>query len=316
MTATVLELADRVMPQQLDAGAAGLLERKLAALDMRVLLGRPVGEITPTEVVLDDGERLPASLVVLAAGVRPETTLARGAGIEVGRGVHVDDEMRSSAPAVWAVGECAEHRGVVQGLWAPVAEQARVAGAAIAGDPAGFHGATPATSLKVAGVELFAGGASNADVQQDELVHADTRRGVYRKLVLDGERLTGAMLVGDTSERPVLSALLSSGDPVPEAMLGPRGCASEPTAGGGEQTVCSCNAVSRETIVAAIASQGLQTVAEVAQATRASTGCGSCAPDLEALLAEHTAGAPVGASSSNRNLSKTDPKPARPMIAA
>jgi ferredoxin-nitrate reductase len=308
MTTTVVELAERLMPQQLDAGAAAVLGRELQAQGTRALLGRSVREITGEEVVLDDGERHPASLVVIAAGVRAETALARAAGLEVGRGVLVDDEMRTSAPAVWAVGECAEHRGVVQGLWAPVAEQARTAGASIAGDPAGFHGARPATSLKVAGIELFAGGSATAARDQHELVRSDTRSGVYRKLVLDGERLAGAVLVGDTSERATIVELLRSEQPVPATLLAAPGPTREAAAEDGcDPTVCACNAVTRGTILAAIESRQLRTVAEVARATRASTGCGSCAPDIDALLA---------ARSSDRNIGGTDMKPATPMIAA
>ncbi len=290
---SVVELAPRLMPQQLDAGAATMLQRALGALGMKFRLGRSVEAIEDTDVVLDDGERLPASVVVVAAGVRAETSLARAAGIEVGRGILVDDALRCSAPGVWAVGECAEHKGVVQGLWAPIAEQARVAGASVAGDPAGFHGATTATTLKVAGIDLFAGGQSSAGSGQDELVFSDTRRGVHRKLVLDGEALAGAVLVGDTTYGRELSELLRTRGPVPSELLGAPG-----SAGAGpaiplddSSVVCSCNQVNRGAILAAIRKGGLTTVPGVGRATRASTGCGSCASDVEAILAEHAQGA-------------------------
>ena len=117
--------------------------------------------------MLDDGEELPATRVIVAAGVRAETTLARAAGLHVERGIVVDDALRTSAPSVWSVGECAEHRGVVYGLWSPLAEQARVAGAGVAGDPAAFHGAVQATTLKVSGVDVYAGGVSaDADARR------------------------------------------------------------------------------------------------------------------------------------------------------
>ena len=123
-------------------------------------MGRSAARIEADRVVLDDGEELPATRVIVAAGVRAETTLARAAGIAVNRGIVVDDALRTSAPSVWSVGECAEHRGIVYGLWAPLAEQARVAGAGVAGDPAAFHGAVQATTLKVSGIDVYAGGAS------------------------------------------------------------------------------------------------------------------------------------------------------------
>ena len=153
--------------------------------------------------------------------MRAETTLARAAGIDCNRGIVVDDALRTSAPAVWAVGECAEHRGTVYGLWAPLAEQARVAGAGVAGDPGAFHGAVQVTTLKVSGVDVYAGGASAAAIGggQDEIVHSDTRRGVYSRLVLDGERLVGSSLVGDASGARRMSELLRSGDAVPPDLL-------------------------------------------------------------------------------------------------
>jgi NAD(P)H-nitrite reductase large subunit len=199
--------------------------------------------------------------------------------------VIVDDGMRASAPGTWAVGECGEHAGIVYGLWAPLAEQSRVAGAVIAGDPAAFHGATPATTLKVAGVDVFAGGTADASADQDEIVVSDTRRGIYRKLVLVGDRLAGAVLVGDVSHARRLSQLLRTGDPVPPALLAPSGSEVEEGPDDPAATVCSCNAVTRGRIVEAIRRDGLTTLAQVGNATRAATGCGSCTADVEALLA-------------------------------
>ena len=163
---------------------------------------------------------LPADLVVFATGIRPEVALARDAGLEVGRGVLVDDNLRASAPGVLAVGECAEHRGTVYGLWAPVLEQARAAGAAIAGRPAAFLGAVPATTLKVAGIDLFcAGHAAETDDMADEVIALDSRRERYRKLVVKDGRLSGATLLGDLGDARTLRELIANGAPVPEALL-------------------------------------------------------------------------------------------------
>jgi len=192
---TVVEAAPHLMGRQLDPAAAALLRAELAGRGIAAHSGRLARRITPTHVELDDGSALPADLVVVSAGVRPETTLAVRAGLETARGIVVDDVLRTSAPAVFAVGECAEHRGVVHGLWAPLAEQARVAGAAIAGDPAAFHPVAPATTLKIAGVDVYAGGRPEAAEHEDEVVLRDTRSGTYRKLILDGDRLTGAILM-------------------------------------------------------------------------------------------------------------------------
>ncbi len=286
---TVVELADQLMGQQLDAGAAAMLQRTLAAQSIGCRLGRSAIGIEADRVVLDDGEELPASRVVVAAGVRAETSLARAAGLPVARGIVVDDTLRAGAPGVWAVGECAEHRGVVYGLWSPLAEQARVAGAGVAGDPAAFHGAVPATTLKVSGVDVYAGGASAGPAPDghDVVVLSDTRRGIYRRLVLDGERLTGAALVGDVSGARTLSELLRSGDPVPESMLGagPAQPDAAQLAADPAATLCTCNSVSVGDVQAAIRRGGLRTVAQVGSSTRATTGCGGCTADVQSLLA-------------------------------
>lgn len=283
---TVVELAGHLMNMQLDAGAATMLRRDLERQGIACMLGRSAARITPTGVVLDDDSFLKCSRVVIAAGVRAETTIAREAGLQCRRGIVVDDELRTSAPGVWAVGECAEHRGIVYGLWAPLAEQARVAGARIAGDPGVFHGAVQATTLKVSGVDVYAGGGSAgaAPPGHDEIVLSDTRRGIYRRLVLDGDRLVGGVLIGDTSAARQLSDLLRSGDDVPHALLDAGSKAAKPLADDPAATVCSCNAVTVGEVQAAILRDGLTTVAQVGLRTRATTGCGGCSGDVLSLL--------------------------------
>jgi NAD(P)H-nitrite reductase large subunit len=272
------------MPQQLDPAAAAMLAKALAGLGIESVCGLGAKRCATDGVTLADGRTIAAELTVVAAGVRAETSLALEAGIEVGRGIVVDDEMRTSSPSVWAVGECAEHAGKVYGLWAPVAAQARVAGAAVSGDPAAFHAEVPATNLKVAGVSLFAGGAEPAD--GEEMVWIDGRRGVYRRLVLDGDRLVTATLLGDVSGARELSALLRSGEQPPEQLLSPPGASAEPPTPEPGDLVCSCNAVSRGEIEAVIRARGLRSPAEVGRETRAGTGCGSCLGEIESILRE------------------------------
>src|SRR5215212_3950206 len=154
---TVVHLMDRLMERQLDHGAAVLLQEQLG---MDVELERQTEAITETGLRFTTGEELDAGLVVVSIGIAPETTLARAAGAEVRRGIVVDDELRTSLPHVLAVGECAEHRGLVHGLVAPILEQARVAAATLAGDAAAaYEGSIPSTKLKVAGIDLMAIGA-------------------------------------------------------------------------------------------------------------------------------------------------------------
>jgi NAD(P)H-nitrite reductase large subunit len=283
-----VHLADRLMEQQLDPLAASLLERRIRELGIDVLLRAATEEIVGNGhaegVRLADGQELDADLVVVATGVRPEVELARDAGLEVERGIVVDDELRASHPGVWAVGECAEHRDAVYGLWAPVKRQARVAGATIAGRPAAFHGAIPATTLKVMGVDLFCAGRPEAAAGEDEVLSLDSRSGRYRKLIVAGDRLVGALLLGDLAEVPALHELIEHGGAVPGELLD--GAPAAAIAPSPKAMVCSCNAVTRGTIEDAIEAGGLERLEQVAAATAASTGCGGCRGSVEALLRE------------------------------
>ncbi|HZO36949.1 MAG TPA: molybdopterin-dependent oxidoreductase [Solirubrobacteraceae bacterium] len=291
---TVVHLAERLMEQQLDHIAAGMLARSIAALGVEVRLSAATEVIMGDEhvdtVALADGTEIPADLVVFATGVRPQVELARAAGMDVARGIVVDDQLRASVPGVYAVGECAQHRDVVYGLWAPLLEMAKVAGASLAGVPSAFRGVVPATTLKVAGVELFCCGTTTATAADEEVLALDSRSGRYRKLVLREGRLAGAILLGDLSEARALRELLSSGEPVPEAMLSapPADRAPQPPPDP-NSIVCSCMNVSAGKISEAIRAGALRTVAEVAKQTRASTGCGGCRSDVSALLDRHLA---------------------------
>ena len=288
LSVTVVHLADRLMEQQLDALAAGMLERRIRELGIDVMLGAHTEEVVGNGraegVRVADGRELDADLVVVATGVRPDVTLAREAGLEVQRGVVVDDELRASHAGVWAVGECAEHRGTVYGLWAPVRRHARVAGASLAGRPAAFHGATSSTTLKVMGVDLFCAGHPEPRPGEEEIISLDSRSGRYRKLVVAGERLVGAVLIGELAEVSALHDLIEHGRPIPSELL--HGPPSGPNVPSATTLVCSCNSVSRADIERAIVAGGLERVEQVASATAASTGCGGCRPAVEALIAE------------------------------
>ena len=284
---TVVHLADHLMEQQLDPLGARLLERRLRELGVEVLLAAATTEIAGNGcaegVRLADGRELDADLVVVATGIRPDVELARAAGIEVATGVVVDDELRTSARGGWAVGECAEHRGVVYGLWAPLLQQAKAAAAVMSGRPAAFHGAVPATTLKVMGVDLFCAGRAQPLDGEEELLFLDSRRGRYRKLVLSEDRLMGAVLLGDLSEAVTLRQLVEDGRRVPAEMLEQTVTAAPAIDG----VVCSCADVSRGQIEAAIALEGLTRVSQVARETGATSGCGGCRQQVERILSEH-----------------------------
>jgi ferredoxin-nitrate reductase len=181
------------------------------------------------------------------------------------------------------VGECVQHRGVIQGLWAPIREQAQVAGASVAGAPAAFHGASPVTRLKVADIELFCAGLHSPEgPEDDELIAMDTRAGVYRKLVLRENRLVGAILLGDTSLSGRLTALIRGGERVPDdlfSVTAPTGEESD-----GDELVCACNGVSRGQIAQVAEREGMTHVDQIARATGATTGCGTCRNAVTAIL--------------------------------
>jgi len=194
---TLVHLMDRLMERQLDEVAAGMLERKLATYGVDILLEaeteRVEGEGRVEAVILKDGRRLPADLVVVAIGIRPNAELARAAGLNVGRGIVVGDLLQTSEPGIYAIGECAEHRGVCYGLVEPGYEQARVLAEHLCGGEASYAGSVVSTNLKVSGVhELL------VDTPAQILEGEDLRRGVYKKLVVSRDRLRGAVLIGDT----------------------------------------------------------------------------------------------------------------------
>jgi nitrite reductase (NADH) large subunit len=214
---TLLHLMPRLMERQLDATAAELLEAAMERLGIDVILEAKTaaieGDIGAERVVLDDGRAFPARLVVMAAGVRPETALATSGGIEVGRGIKVDDRLETSCPAVHAIGECAEHRGICYGLVEPAHAQAKALARHLAGLPASYHGSLLATNLKVSGVPVFSMGDFEGE-GADTIVLEDEGAATYRKLVLREGRLAGAVLFGDTTDALWYRDLMCAGTPV------------------------------------------------------------------------------------------------------
>ena len=199
---TLLHLMDRLMERQLDASAADLLKTLVERKGIRILLNastaRIHGEGHVQAVELADGSRIEADAVIFAAGIRPNIALAKDAGIAVNRGIVVNDEMQTASPDIYALGECAEHRGTCYGLVEPAYEQARVLARHLAGRPAAYQGSVVSTNLKVSGVSVFSAGDFMGGEGSESLVLSDRRRGTYKKLVIAEGRLTGALLIGDT----------------------------------------------------------------------------------------------------------------------
>jgi len=301
---TVLHLGDRLMERQLDQGAGALLRSELEHLGLRVVLPaatvRIEGDVRVEAVALRDGTSLPAELVVVCAGIRPNADLAAAAGLTVGRGVRVDDRLATSAPCVFAVGECAEHGGRTYGLVAPLYEQAAVLARRLAGDgAAAFAALETATRLKVAGVDVFAGGRTVAEAGDQEVLLRDDANGVYKKLVLRDEAVVGVALVGDLSPMAAAGDALARNAKVADR-LGLLGVGRTEDAPDGadlpdEAVVCGCNGVTKAAILAAIGREdGCATRACVARCTRASSSCGSCAPVVDGLLRLSGAGGMPG----------------------
>lgn len=199
---TLLHLMDRLMERQLDGPAADLLKTLVERKGIRILLNastaRIHGEDHVEAVELADGSRIEADAVIFAAGIKPNIALARDAGIAVNRGIVVNDEMQTASPDIYALGECAEHRGTCYGLVEPAYEQARVLARHLAGRPAAYQGSVVSTNLKVSGVSVFSAGDFMGGGGSESLVLSDVRRGTYKKLVIADGRLTGAVLIGDT----------------------------------------------------------------------------------------------------------------------
>jgi nitrite reductase [NAD(P)H] large subunit len=215
---TLLHLMDRLMERQLDAPAAELLKSLVERKGIEVLLNantaRIEGEIHVEGVELTDGRRIDAEAVIFAAGIRPNIALAKEAGIPVNRGIVVDDHLQTGAPDIFAIGECAEHRGICYGLVEPAYEQARVLAQHLAGGASGYGGSVVATNLKVSGVAVFSAGDFMGADGSEAIVLSDVRRGTYKKLVISNGRLTGAVLVGDTADALWYLELIRGREPI------------------------------------------------------------------------------------------------------
>lgn len=286
---TIVDVAQILMPAQLDALGGEMLCRQIERYGIFVRTGRTVEAVYGTGemlegLVLDDGSSLPTDMVVLACGVRPRVDLARASGLPVNRGITVNDTLATEAPGVYAFGECAEHAGKTYGLVAPAWEQAAVLADVLTGanPQARYRGSKLYTRLKVAGVDVASMGCKGAEQEGDEVLQIlEEGKNAYRKLIVRGGRLVGAMLVGNTTASGSLVQLFDRGDPLPddplEVLLTARPAAAK------DRIVCNCHKVSQSAVCEAIA-VGASSVDAIGVATKAGTGCGSCKSELAQLL--------------------------------
>jgi nitrite reductase (NADH) large subunit len=291
----VVEIAPRLMPMQVDEGGGALLRRFIEALGVRVYCDNATKAIEPDRgrllVRLSDGTELDTDVVVFSAGVRPRDQLAREAKLPLGErgGVLVDPSCRTADENIWAIGECAAVEGRCYGLVAPGYAMAEVVADRLLGGNATFPGADTSTKLKLLGVDVASFGDAHATTSGAlEVIHNDPVSGRYAKLVVsdDARTLLGGILVGDAQAYGTLRALVGAELPAdPGALISPSGDELDASALPAGAQVCSCHAVTVETITAAVTQQGATTVPDLKACTKAGTGCGSCVPMLKKLLA-------------------------------
>jgi len=296
---TVLHLSPTLMERQLDPAAGYLLEKAFIERGIKVITRANTKQVLGTDkvegVLLDDGTIIPADLMVMAVGIRPSTDLAKAAGLAVNRGIVVDDQLRTEDPSIFALGECAEHRGLCYGLVAPLYEMGDVLAKTLLGQDAAYNGSVTSTKLKVTGIDLFSAGDFGEGEDREEIVLRDANAGVYKRLVLRDDKIIGAVLYGETADgawyfdmlrrqtdtREMRDTLIfgqayQGGSPLdPMAAV-----AALPD----EAEICGCNGVCKGKITAAISAKGLTNLDGVRAHTKASASCGSCTGLVEQLL--------------------------------
>jgi nitrite reductase (NADH) large subunit len=303
MQTTVVHIMPWLMERQLDDVAGKLLQKSLEERGIKFLMGAQTQALVPDKdgrvmaVQFKDGTEIPADLVVMAAGIRPNTALAEAASIHVNRGIVVSDTMQTvTDPRIYSVGECAAHRGIAYGLVAPLFEQGKVCATHLAEFGIGrYTGSQTSTKLKVTGIDLFSAGNFMGGDGAEEIVMSDPYGGVYKKLVIKDDKLIGACLYGDTVDGSWYFKLLRDGRKVSdirdklmfgESNIGDVGHQGHNKAAAMADTdeVCGCNGVSKGAICKVIREKGLFTLDEVRKHTKASGGCGSCTGLVEQLL--------------------------------
>ena len=302
MDVSVVHIMPTLMERQLDATAGAMLAHDLEARGIHIHCGAHteaiLGEDHVRGIKLKDGTVLDADILVMAVGIRPNTAVAKASGLEVKRGIVVNDRMQTSDDAIFAVGECVEHRGQTYGLVAPLWDMAKVCADAITGVAVSeYVGSVTGTRLKVTGIDMFSAGDFAGGEGTEEVVFRDPARSIYRRLVMKDDVLIGAVLYGDAKDGGWYFGLLRDGQKLGDLRdnlvfgqdVAMAAAGVDPNAAlvamADTAEVCGCNGVCKGTVTAAIAAQGLTTLDGVRAHTKASASCGSCTPLVEGLLA-------------------------------
>jgi nitrite reductase (NADH) large subunit len=300
MEVSVVHIHHYLMERQLDLTASHMLKNELEGQGMKFLLEKQSEQILGKKRVsglkFKDGSVVEADLIVMAVGIRPNVALAKESGIEVNRGIVVNDFLQTNIPNVYAVGECAEHRGVAYGLVAPLYEQGDVLAKKLCGlECPGYEGSITSTKLKVSGVDVFSGGQYDDAPGTKAIRVQDDLEGVYKKVVMKDGKVIGAVMFGDTSDSSRIFKLIRTGEDISgrekEVVLG-EGFSKGGSGGGSasvasmpdEEIICGCNGVSKGTIVQAIKEKGLTSVDAIKACTNASRSCGGCKTLVGELL--------------------------------
>lgn len=300
MEVTVIHLADWLMEMQLDKKAGMLLQNDLIAQGMKFKLNASteeiIGDTDVTGIRLADGTKLLADLVVMAVGIRPYNEVARQCGLEVNRGIVVNDYLQTSDDSIYAIGECAEHNGLVYGLVAPLYEQGQVLADYLTDrETTGYHGSTIFTSLKVSGCDLYSAGYIKEDDITKGIEMFDSVNMYYKKVFLREGKLVGAVLYGDVADGPRFFNMMKQDQSLDDYTLvsmlhkGTETESNNVAALSDDSTICGCNGVSKGKIVTAIKEEGLTSVDEVTKLTKAGNSCGKCKSQINELL-QHTLG--------------------------
>lgn len=291
MEVNIVHNASYIMNRQLDPISANLLQKELEEQGMRFLLNkrteRILGRTRTKGLLFEDGTKLAVDYIVFAVGIKPRIELADGSGIQANRAFIVDDFMQTNIPDVYAVGECAEHRGVVYGLVAPLYEQGKILARTLCGvTTEGYGGTIPSAQLKISGIDVFSAGNTYDAAQQTALQMFDAVNGSYKKVTMSDGKVTGAILYGNINEATQLLSLIKKQSLVAE-LFREQGTNSNDDAAAAlapKDTVCSCNGVCKSDIVSAVCKDGLETLEQVRDRTKASGSCGGCRPLVEAII--------------------------------
>ena len=301
MKVTVIHLMNTLMERQLDEAAGWLLKTELEKRGQQILTSADTAEIYGDGKVegvrLKDGREICASIVVMAVGIRPNVKLAGDAGLAIGRGIHVDNDLVTSDSDILSVGECVEHSGQVYGLVAPIWEMCRSLADGLVGEPSGYTGSVTSTKLKVSGIDVFSAGDFSGGDGYEDIVMRDASRGIYKRVIVKDDKVVGAVLYGDTADSNWYFDLLKKQEDVSEirdwlifgqAFASGGGAGASPfdavAALADDAEICGCNGVSKGKVVACI-SGGAHDLDAVRGGCKASASCGQCTGLVENLLA-------------------------------